>query len=748
MNAMDRQSDFVQIDVRYYLRVPFKRRWTILNIVFAVLVIAALFILSATPVYRASSRIVIEKENPNLMSIQEVLAVDSTGSDYYQTQYKIIESRAVAKGVIKRLQLGDDPEFLPKPADSMLARLKAWVSAILDAGLEFVKTLFPTNPEPPGAAPGEVNDSKLIDKFIDRVSVSPIRNSRLVDVSVEATNPQLAARMTNELVRTYIDQNMETKLAAAKDAVKWLNERIDDERQKVEAAETALLLYKENHGIITDFSSENEKITAQKLASLNEQVIRAESDRVEAETRYRQAMEMVENPGMLDSIPEVLDSQIIQEIKKLEVSIYNRMSELSKKYGRKHPQMVALESELGELRKRKIQESRRVVSSLKNQFRLAKAKEASLKEAFAQQKRESLEMNKKAIQFGVLQRQAESSRHMYELLIKRFKETSLAEEMKTGNIRIIDAAEVPQEPVKPKKKLLLVLALFFGLSLGVGFAFVLEHLDNTIKVPDEVKTLLKIPYLGPVPRFKSDSGLKGRKANGLIAYHEPKSTASESFRGIRTGILYSSADKIPQVVLVTSSGPYEGKTTCASNLAVVMGQAGSKVLLIDCDMRRPRIHNEFQLPRSVGFSSLLVGSNDADKAIFQSKVDNLDVIPAGPIPPNPSEIIGSERMIRVLNEFRESYDRIIIDSPPITAVTDSVVLSNLVDGVVLVIRAGETPRPIVKNGISQLKSVDSHILGAVLNAVDTSKHNTNYYQYYYYYYGEEHKRRKRDHFRA
>lgn len=735
-----------EIDIRYYLHALIKRRWSIITFFTITVLAVAVHTFTATPIYQAGSRIVIEKENPNLVSIQEVMAVDTTGSDYYQTQYKIIESRTVAREVIRRMDLENSTEFFPEPKDNLLSNIKAWFRDTAGFWTEWIISLLQTG-EGKGAIAQDIDafnpDSGLVSAFIGRISVNPIRNSRLVDVSFEAKNPVLAARIANELVRTYIDKNMETKLTAAKDAVKWLGERIQEERKKVEAAENVLLQYKEEQEIITDFSSDAEKITAQKLAQINAKVVDAESLRVEAETRYMQAMAIENTPDMLDSIPTILSNQLIQQIKNMEVNLYNRMSELSRKYGQNHPKMVAIESELADLKKRKAIESGRVVNSLRNEYKLAVAKEESLKKALTRQKAESLSMNKKAIQYAVLHRQAESSRHMYELLIKRFKETSLTEEMKTGNIRVVDRAETPKSPIKPKKKRNFLLSIVVGLALGTGLAFFLEYLDNTIKLPDEIKEYLKIPYLGPVPAFASDEKNDGVSAD-LIASHSPKSTASESFRGIRTGILFSSADAAPQAILVSSAGPEEGKTACAANLAVTMAQAGSRVLLIDCDLRRPRLHKLFDIGRDTGISSILVGSSELNDVVVNTKIANLDIIPCGPIPPNPSEILGSKKMEHLIEALRKKYTRIVIDSPPLTAVTDSLLLSKIVDGTILVVRAGQTPRQVVQNGLSQLHTVNAHILGAVLNGVTSGKDSYYYYQYYYYYYGDDSQREKKN----
>ncbi|UCD86541.1 MAG: polysaccharide biosynthesis tyrosine autokinase [Desulfobacterales bacterium] len=733
-----------EIHLRDYLRVILKHRWTVITVFAVIVIMVTIHSFTATPIYEASTRLVIEKENPKVVSIQEVMAVDASGTDYYQTQYKIIESRAVARDVLRRFSPADREKLFPKPEDGVISDFKQTIQGWIASIRSLLKT---TDGEGAGQITGEGSEeNERVSGLIRRIKVNPIRNSRLVDVNFEAEDPVLAAKVVNTIAAAYIDQNLETKLAAVQNAVKWLHSRIEEERKKVEEAQQALLRYKEEHGIITDFTSDVEKITAQKLAEMNTQVVEAESKRVEAETRYKQAAALAGSPDMLGSIPEVLDNELIQNIKSMEVELYKRMSELSKKYGQKHPRMLAIESEIKTLQERKTQEVNRVISSLRNEYRVALAREESLKAALAQQKKESLDLNQKAIQYSVLQREAESARHMYDLLIKRFKETALTEDMKTGNIRVIDRAEVPKDPVKPRRQRNILLAIIVGLLTGTGLAFFFEYLDNTIKIPEDVKRHLRIPYLGPVPLFETASKGNPRQAvnQDLVTLHDSKSTASESYRGIRTNILFSSAESAPQVILITSAGPREGKTITALNLGVTMAQAGSKVMLLDCDMRRPKIHKAFGLAKDRGISNLLVGGEAADGAFRHTPIPNLDIIPCGPIPPNPSEMLGSKRMSDLLNRLRKEYAHILIDSPPSTAVTDPAVLSKSVDGVVLVIRAGDTAKEMVKNGIGQFQAVGARILGAILNGVDIGRDKYYYYyQYYHYYYGEDGDRKKR-----
>ncbi len=730
-----------QIDFRDYLRVILKRRWTIITIFAVIAITVTIHTFTATPIYEATTRLIIEKENPNVVSIQEVMAIDASGTDYYQTQYKIIESRTIAREVIRRLNLDKSEEFFPKPKDDLISNLIASIKETFKSKKDAVVSLLKTDNDTGQLEDFDI-DYNLVSAFIGRISVEPIRNSRLLDLKFQAKDPVLAARIVHTLAKSYIDQNLETKLDAVQDAVKWLYNRIEQEREKVGKAEEALLKYKEKHNIVTDFTSDVENITAQKLAQLNTNVVEAESKRVEAETRYRQAKALEGTPDMLDSVPDVLNNQLIIQIKTMEVELYKRMSELSKKYGSKHPQMIAVQSELKTLKQRKSQEINRVINSLKNEYKVSLAREESLKEALARQKQESLDLNQKAIEYGVLRREAESAREMYELLIKRFKETTLTEDMRTGNIRIVDRAEVPQKPVKPRKKLNILLALIVGLSLGTGMAFFLEFMDNTIKIPEDIKRYLNIPYLGPVPVFAMDGNPDKEVHKELVTVHSPKSTASESYRGIRTGILFSSAESEPQAIMVASAGPLEGKTITAANLAITMAQSGSKVVILDCDLRRPRMHNMFGITRDQGITNLLVEKKDIKDAVCRTRISNLYIIPSGPIPPNPSEILGSRRMNELIEVLRQDFTRIIIDTPPITAVTDAVVLAKSVDGVVLVIRANDSAKDIVKNGLGQLQSVGAHMLGAVLNGVDLGR-DSYYYRYYCYYYGEDDLKKKK-----
>lgn len=737
------ESQEEEVHLRDYLLVLRKRKMTIILCLVIAVVSTLIFTLTATPIYQSTVKVIIEKENPNVLSFEEVMAVDASDTEYYQTQYKIIESRKIARKVIEKLNLAQHPVFAPTDSQerSWVAQAKASVQETLSGWKQSVFTLLRTSDRLQPEIKEGSDDQNLVNAFLGRVQVEPVRNSRLVQVRFECRDPQLAARVANTIAKSYMQHNLDMKLSAVRDATEWLNQRVQEEREKVEGAELRLQEYKEQYGIVTGFSSESEQITAQKLAEINRQVVEAEARRVEAETRYNQTREMLDRGVPIDSIPAILNNGLIQSMKQSEVELSKKLAELSGRYGPNHPKIKALKSELKTLGQKKRAEINKVINSLQNEYQVALAREKSLKQSLTQLKQEAQSLNQKAIAYGVLKREAESARQMYDLLIKRFKETSMTEEIKTGNIRIMDQAEVPKNPIKPAAKRNLLLSLVLGLMLGVGGSFFLEYLDNTLKTPDDVKKYMGIPYLAPVPFFDFDSSQEGYPE--LVAFNTPKATVSEAFRGLRTSLLYSAAEHPPQVIMVSSVGPKEGKTLCSANLAVTMAQFGSKVLLVDCDLRRPRVHKIFQIDRDTGLTNILAGSAEATNVIRNTVVENLQVIASGPIPPNPSELLGSHRMSKLIEIMRKHYDRIIFDSTPVTAVTDASMLSNLVDGTVLMIRAGVTTREVTRNALNTLKLMNTKVLGTVLNAVDMGRESYYYYQYYYYYYGEDNEKKKK-----
>jgi len=725
MQENSRANILEEVHLLDYWRVVVKRRKLILTTLLVILTAVVIYVFTAVPVYRGTTQILIERANPNLLSPQEMFAIDPSGQDFYQTQYRVLESRAIAREVIKRLNLIRHPEYRSATGSgfSLLSPLSWFASADSKSALKRQEI-----------------DTGLIDAFQSHLSIKPIRNSRIVEISFESTDPKLAAQAANTVAQSYIDWNLGLRIKSTQSASVFLDEQVKQAKQKMEASEQAIQQYREKYGLSlmatkSADAAESEDISRQRLRQVSSQLIEATNRRIEAETKYRKAQELMRNPDSADSIPEVVMNPIIISMKDKEVQLIRDKTEKAGKYGPKHPVMVALNQELENLRRLKRQEIGNIVSALRANYEVAARQEGSLSSAMRSSEGETINRDKITIQFQVLQQEAESNRQLYDLLLKRLKETSVTEENRTVNIHVVDAAEFPMSPVKPQKTKGVLFALVLGLGLGTGAAFFTEYMDDTVKNPEDLEKYVDVPYLGSIPRFDTDD--QGKIESDLMVLNNPKSPISEAYRGLRTGILFSTPDRSPRTLLVTSATASEGKTLTCVNIGLVMAYAGERTLLVDLDMRRPRMHKSLGLKNDQGMSNILVGDGDWRSVVKEAKVPNLHFISSGPIAPNPAELIASGKMKALIEEWKGAYDRIIIDSAPIAAVTDPVLLSRLVDGVVIVTHAGITSRHVVASAIRQIRDVQGRVLGAVLNDIDTKSDNYYHYHYYHhYYYGE------------
>jgi len=477
-------------------------------------------------------------------------------------------------------------------------------------------------------------------------------------------------------------------------------------------------------------------------------LIQAETERLKKENLFAELTRLSQQPEMVDSMPAIVSNQVIQELKSQYVALTGEYYNLSNKYGKEHPKMVRLSAAMKGIKKKIAQEVKKTLQSVETEYRVALAEEKSIREAMEEKKREALSLNNKQIGYNSLKREMETSRSLYESLLKRVKEAGLTEGLEATNIMVVDPARVPDHPVKPRKARNVLLAIIVGLTLGVGMAFFFEYLDNTINTPDELERYFKVPFLGVVSKFKIDV-----PSEEIIVHSNPKSNVAEGFRTIRTNLLFSSPDVEKKHILITSALPRDGKTLQSVNIAVSFAQMGKKVLLVDADMRKARLHEIFNLERSPGLSEYLVGNESRPQP---TEITGLEVLTAGRSSPNPSELLGSKRMKELLESERakDDFDMIIIDSPPVLSVADAVILSAVADGVVLLVNAGSTPRPAIQRAIQQLSDVEAKLIGCVLNDMDFEK-ESYYYSYYYrykkyydHYYGEEEegkeKRRKKE----
>jgi polysaccharide biosynthesis transport protein len=718
-------SDDREVHLLDYVKVLYKRRRIAATAFLLAVLGAVIYTFTATPVFQARTQLLIEADNQNVVSFKEVVEQEKATNDYYLTQYQILQSRSLARRALDRLKMWDlfDPAKTSEAGFSVRGFVRESVSY-------FAQLVKPAKPAEPHGADETEAQSKTLDKFLEGLTISPIRDSRLVDVKYDSPNPRLAAAVANALANSYIEQSLEFKYTASREASDWLGQRLGEQRKQVESTEAALQRYREQNDALS--LEERQNIVVQKLADLNSAVTKAKTERLLKEAAYNQIVGMQHDRQLIDTMPAVLSNQFVQQQKNELADLQRQQTQLSEKLGPNHPDMVKLRLAIQSAEARIQNEIVKIVQSMKNDYQASAVQEQSLVRALEQQKQDAQALNRKGIDYGVLQRDASSNRQIFDALMQRTKETGISGELKTSNIRIVDAAEVPRKPASPNVAANLALGFVGGAVLAIGLAFFFEYADNRIKSPAEIKAHLGLAVLGMVPREAQEAGA----AEPLLT-NPVKATFAEAMRGVRTNVLFSSlAAEGTRSLVITSTGPGEGKTLVASNLALALAQTGQRVILIDADMRRPRVNQVFGLPQEPGLSNVLVGEAKASAAVRQTASSNLWVLPAGHIPPNPAELLGSQRFEDFVKTLGEHFAWVIIDSPPVMAVTDAPIIAHRAGGVVFVVGAEMTSRHLAQTAIEQLTNADAHVIGAVLNGVDL-EHNAYYYsQYYRREYGE------------
>ena len=720
-----------EVHLRDYWKVVLKRRWTIIAFFFIVLITTAVATFTMRPIYRGTTTLQINKENPQIVDFKEMFAVNTMDLDYYQTQYKVLESRSLAKRVIQSLKLSEHPEFLATPETPF----QKWKAELFQSVTTFFSS--PTSDREPSETEKE---SLLVNRFLKRLKVEPIRNSRLVKIHFDSNFPELSFRVCDELASAYIQQNLETRFHATEQARDWLTKQLDDLKAKVERADEALQAFGSKHDIIS--LEEKENVTIHRLNELNEALTKAEAERMGKEALYRQT-----RGAHADAIPSILENKLIMDLKQAHIQLEGQYMKLSETFKPEHPEMVRLRTQLKTVRDRLDAETHRIITGIKNEYESSMRRENLLREAFESQKKRVMEMKEKAIQYNILKREADTNKELYRGLLQRMKEAGVSAGIMASNIQVVDKAELPTKPHKPDKALNLILAAVVGLFLGVGLAFFFEYLDNTVKTPEDVEQLIRLPSFGMVPEISQHRRRQLEKGVTspveLITHGQPKSMLSEAYRNIRTSILLSFSERPPRRIAITSPNPSEGKTTTVINTAIALSQTGASVVIVDADLRKPRIHKIFSEENGVGLSNFLSGNVELEAIIKKAEIPNLFYIPAGPIPPNPSELISSKLFKSMLESLEERFQHIVCDSPPVLGFADSVILSTAVDGIILVTVGGKTPRETLQRAKGLILQANAKILGVVINRVNIERSEYGYYYYrYHYYYGKEGKKKK------
>jgi len=711
-------------DLRELLRRIWRRRRVVVGMVVTVTALVAIISFQLVPRYTARAQVMIEPRRSQVVDVQAVLSGLPPDTETINSEIQVIHSRQMASRVIERLGLDSDPEFNPD------LREPTWWSAIADyeqwLPAELLGAMRPQSPEDQA----ELAATRVIDTFLRKLSVQAKLRSWVIEVSVETTDARRSAEIANAVVDLYLVEQLEAKFEATKVATEWLSERLSGLREQVEISERAVAEYRRQVGLVEGKDSVD--VTSQQLSEINTQLVLASSERAEAEARLQQVERLVRSRRDVSAVAQVLASPLIQRLHEQESELIRREGELSSEYGPKHPRMINLRAEIRDLRRKISGEVDKIIQGLKGEVDVAKARERSLRSNLGSLESKIGDLNQKQVQLSALQRDANANRALYEAFLARFKEMSGQQELQTPDARIISRAGVPTIPSYPNKTVLVVFAFVGSLVLGLVVVFAIEQLDAGFRSMEQIEQITRFPALGLIPHIRTARNSPPER----MVLDDPVSAYAESIRNLFVSLMLSNVDKPPKLVLVSSSMPEEGKSAISLSLARTVALSGRKVVVVDCDLRRPRVHDSLGMPRTPGLVELLAHRASAEDVIRKDNASGLHVISAGEHVSNTTDLVGSEQMKLLLTNLAKSYDLVVMDSPPVLAVTDARILSTYADKTVFVVRWEKTRREAAILGLRQLSAAGASIAGVVLSKVDVKKHAGYGYADSGYYYGK------------
>ena len=720
-----------EVNVWEYLEVISRRRWTV-TAVFAVCVLTALiYSFAARPMYTATALIKIQPGGLNVVdfdAIQESAAQSQAYSDYFQTQYEILSSRTLARRTIDALDLGENP-FLNGEAEAAtpLGRAKGFVRAIL-----------PTRASTDPAIRELETEQLMIDRFLDRVDIHPRRKSFLVELAFTSPNAELSREVALAMSNEYIDLTLDQGVAAAAQARGFIKKQLSKVKGALEHSEHELQEFARGNDIVAH--EQEERVIDERLGDLNTRFTEAEAERIELRALYDQTFS-----DQRTELAAVADSPLVQSLREELARTQTERAEIGARFTSEYPEVKRLDARITQLHGEIEAEQARVLSSIRTDYERALEREQLFGQKLVEQKGLVAEYEEKAVAFKIHQREVDTNRAIYEDLLRRMKEVEVAEAIRASNINLVDLPETPLDPSSPVLPVNLALALVLGLVGGIATAFLQEFVDDSLKTPDDVERYLRLATLGMIPEF--DSPLNddlADEAPDLEVKHQPASAGSEAIRTLRASLFLAAPGGLPTSLLMTSARPSEGKTCISVNLAASLAQMGRRVCLVDCDLRRPRVNKALAMSLSPGVTNFLTGSMALDDVVRQTIQPGFDVLTAGPIPPNPVDLLNSANMNSLLRQLEERYDHVLVDAPPALGFADVPILSHqLGGGCLLVTRSGETSRRLAKHACDYLTRMQSKLLGVVLNRVATSRSGYSYYGYYGHY-GEYYTQRVED----
>ncbi|MEW6090629.1 MAG: polysaccharide biosynthesis tyrosine autokinase [Pseudomonadota bacterium] len=731
VHGTEDEQGFLELDLKAFYLTLRKRLGLILGVAFGLTALVMVAVLQQTPLYTATAQVLLDRQKMQVTDMEAVISGLPADSATVDSEVEILKSRALAERVVDRLNLVEDPEFNDALREASFLR---W----LDPRFLIRELLALVSAEPAPLTDemrARAERDRVVDVLLQRLDITRQRLTYVINLSVTSEQPAKAARIANAYAETYILDQLEAKFDATRQANEWLSRRLGELRQQVRDSERAVEIFRSEQGLE---SSSGVTVSEQQLSELNAQLILARTALAEARAKYERARQIRASGGSIESMADVVQSGTISNLRQKQAELARELANLSSRYGPRHPEVVNAEAQRRDIDAQIGAEISRIIGSLQNNVSVAETRVASLEQSLRDIRGETGESGQAMVQLRELEREAAANRAVYESFLNRFKETSQQQDLQVPDSRIISPATAPLSPSYPRKALSLALALVLSAMLGVGLAFLLEHLDNGMTTARDVEEALTLPHLVSVPLVPAEKGTGGKplKPHDYLI-QKPLSAFSESLRSLRSALQLSNVDNPPKVILFTSALPSEGKTTTSVSFARAAAASGLKVVLVDCDLRHPSVHKTFGLATpTAGLVELLAERLDPEAVMVEDEKTSLRILPIATGTANPPDLMASSQMHLLIDRLRQDYDLVVLDSAPVLPVSDSRVLSRLADETVFVVRWSDTPKDAAQSAIRELRLYQSNIAGVILVAVDASKQAKYGYGDGGYYYGK------------